>query len=252
MSIRALVVDDEPRARARLIRLLRPHADVTIVGQAATGEEAVRMVLAQQPDVVFLDISMPELSGTAAAARLRDYLPQRVRPAIVFTTAHAEHAVEAFALESTDYLLKPIERDRLAEALRRVRQSRWSAPAAIASVPAPQPAPAAEEFLTGHRGRAIASVPVRSLRCVQVEEGTAWAYTADGERTRLAGGLAELEAALPSPPFIRVSRAAIVNTERVLRLHPVGSSFAAELEGGQQIPVSRRRVKRLEAALGLG
>ena len=250
MSIRALIVDDEPRARSRLTRLLAPHADVRVVGQAATGEEAVRMALELRPDLVFLDVQMPELTGTEAAARLRDYLPQSVRPAVVFTTAHAEHAVEAFALESTDYLLKPIERDRLAEALRRVRRARWSA-----AGPAPPPALAAppdEGFLTGHRGRAIESIPVRSLLCVQVEEGTAWAYTADGGRVRLTGGLTELHAGLPDPPFVRVSRAAVVNAERALRLRPVGSSFEVELEGDRRGAVSRRRVKRLEGLMGLG
>jgi two-component system LytT family response regulator len=249
MSIRALVVDDEPRARSRLIRLLEPHADVAVVGQAGTGEEAVRLVLSLKPDLVFLDVQMPELSGTDAAARLRDYLPQSVRPAVVFTTAHAEHAVRAFALESTDYLLKPIERDRLAEALRRVRQARWTPGAP----PAPPPQePPAQGFLTGHRGRAIESIPVGALLYLQVESGTAWAHTVDGARTRLAGGLTELMATLPSPPFVRVSRAAVVNTERALRLRPVGSSYEVELEGGHRVPVSRRRVKHLEGALGLG
>lgn len=250
MTIRALVVDDEPRARARLIRLLEPHADVAVVGQAAAGDEAVRLVLSLRPDLVFLDVRMPGLSGTDAAARLRDYLPQSVRPAIVFTTAYAEHAVQAFALEGTDYLLKPVERDRLAESLRRVRRARWS--------PAQPPPltggadPSAGEFLTGHRGRAVESIPARSLLCVQVEDGTAWAHTVDGGRARLSGGLAELHAGLPDPPFVRVSRGAVVNAERALRLRPVGSSFEVELEGGMRVAVSRRRVKLLEAAMGLG
>jgi DNA-binding LytR/AlgR family response regulator len=248
MTIRALVVDDEPRARARLLRLLEPHADVVVVGQATTGAEAVRQVLSLQPDLVFLDIEMPELSGIDAAARLRDYLPQAVRPAVVFTTAHAEHAVEAFALESTDYLLKPIERDRLAEALRRVRKARWSSTPPPAAAAPPQPA---EGFLTGHHGQAISSIPVGSLLFIQVEDATAWAHTTDGGRTRLTGGLAEVHAGLTSPAFVRVSRSAIVNAERVLRLRPLGSAFEAELEGGHRIAVSRRRARNLEAALGL-
>lgn len=248
-AIRALVVDDEPRARSRLRRLLEPHADVQVVGEATTGAEAVQQVLALRPDLVFLDVRMPELSGTDAAEQLRAYLPESVRPALVFTTAHAEHAVQAFALEGVDYLLKPVERDRLAQALRRVRQARWAkgpAPAAPAAAPATE-----AHFLTGHHGASIASIPVGSLRCVQVEEGTAWAHTTDGQRTRLQGSLGELEAALPTPPFLKVSRSAIVHTERVLRLHPVGSSFEAELEGGERVAVSRRRVRFLEQALGL-
>jgi len=255
MTIRALVVDDEPRARARLLRLLEPHADVAVIGQASTGAEAVRLVLSLRPDLVFLDVQMPELSGTDAAARLRELLPQSVRPAVVFTTAHAEHAVQAFALESTDYLLKPIERDRLAEALRRVRQARWSTaappPPAVPAPPSPQGTHSVAGFLTGHRGRAVESVPVRALLFIQVEDGTAWAHTIDGGRVRLAGGLSEIHAGLTGATFIRVSRSAVVNVERALRIRPAGSSFEVELEGGGRVAVSRRRVKQLEAAIGI-
>lgn len=247
--IRALVVDDEPRARARMIRLLAPHSDIEVVGQATDGEQAVRLVLSLRPDLVFLDVQMPGLTGTEALARVHDYLPQTVRPAVVFTTAHAEHAVEAFALEGTDYLLKPVERDRLAEALRRVRQSHWAQPAPVPATPVSPPA--AGGFISGHHGRAVESIPVGALLYVEVEDGTARAYTVDGARVRLAGGLTELHAQLPSPPFVQVSRSAIVHSERVLRLRPRGSSFEAELEGGHRIGVSRRRAKALEQLLGV-
>ncbi len=251
VKIRVLVVDDEPRARSRLKRLLEPHADVVVVGEATNGEEAMQRALTLRPNVVFLDVNMPALTGTQVAERLRTYLPESVRPAVVFTTAHAEHAVEAYALQGVDYLLKPVERDRLAEALRRVRRVVWQASAPAAAALPEQTAPASAGFLTGHHGTALESIPVGSLKSVEVEDGVAWALTADGERTRLSGGLAQIEDALPAPPFVRVSRAAIVNAERALRLRPVGSSFEVELEGGTRVKVSRRRVKRLEAALGI-
>jgi DNA-binding LytR/AlgR family response regulator len=220
---------------------------VVIIGEAQTGAEAVTKTLQLRPDLVFLDVNMPELSGTDAVAQLRDYLPQSVRPAVVFTTAHAEHAVQAFALEGVDYLLKPVERDRLAEALRRVRQAHWARTGAV-------PAAALETtaYLTAHHGRAIGSIAVGSLLYVQVDDSTAFAHTVDGEKSRLSGGLAAIEAELPSPPFVRVSRSAIVNVERALRLWPSGSTVEVELEGGQRVQVSRRRVKRLEALMGLG
>jgi two-component system LytT family response regulator len=251
MTLRALIVDDEPRARARLVRLLEPHADIAVVGWAETGEGAVRKVLELRPDVLFLDIQMPGLKGTDALARIREYLPQSVRPAVVFTTAHAEHAVDAFALEGTDYLLKPIERDRLAESLRRVRQARWSSAAPPVPAPPSPVSPPSDGFLTGHHGRAIESVPVGSLLCILVDDGTARAYTTEGTRVRLRGGLAELSAQLPSPPFVQVSRSAIVHAERALRIHPKGSSFEVELEDGTRVAVSRRRVKALESGMGI-
>jgi DNA-binding LytR/AlgR family response regulator len=227
--------------------LLQPYADVVVIGEAQTGAEAVTQTLQLRPDLVFLDVNMPELSGTDAVAQLRDYLPQSVRPAVVFTTAHAEHAVQAFALEGVDYLLKPVERDRLAEALRRVRKAHW---ARTGSAPAAVPEPTA--YLTAHHGRAIESIAVGLLLYVQVDASTAFAHTIDGEKSRLSGGLAAIEAELPCPPFVRVSRSAIINVERALRLWPSGSSVEVELEGGERVQVSRRRAKHLEALMGLG
>jgi len=241
-ALRTLLVDDEPRARARMRRLLEPHADVCVVGEAGSGREAVEQVMRLQPDLVFLDVRMPGGLGTEAAARLRDYLPDGVRPALVFATAHAEHAVEAFALEGVHYLLKPVERDALAEALRRVRRAQWRR-AGAAPVVAPAPAP-----LVGHRGTATLPVAVHAVRLVQVEGGVAFATTVDDERVRLTGSLAELEAELPTPPFVRVSRGALVHGERVVALHR-GSGVEVELEGGARVKVSRRRVKAVEALL---
>ena len=119
--IRALVVDDEPLARSRMRRLLGDHPDVEVVGEAASGDEAVAATLRLRPDLLLLDVDMPEGSGTEALERIRLTVPEAMLPAAVFTTAHAEHAVEAFALEGLDYLLKPITRETLARALKRVR-----------------------------------------------------------------------------------------------------------------------------------
>ncbi len=250
-SIRAVLADDEPLARSRLRRLLEPHADVSIVGEAGTGDDALKQVLALRPDVVFLDIRMPGAQGTEVADRLRTWLPESVRPAVVFTTAHREHAADAFALDGIDYLLKPVDRDRLAEALRRVRRRVWAAAPRAPVLEAPAAEPDEATFLTGHHGAALESVPIASLRSIEVEDTVAWAIGADGERTRLSGTLAEIEDRLPSPPFVRVSRAAIVHVERAVRLRPLGSGFEVELEGGARVQVSRRRVRRLEQLMGI-
>jgi len=247
MNIRALVVDDEPRARARMRRLLEPHDDLVVVGEASDGDAAVQQVLALRPDVLFLDIHMPGPDGTAVAARLHDYLPEAVRPHVVFTTAHAEHAVDAFGLDALDYLLKPVERDRLADCLRRIRRAVWASGRATAP-PAPLPQPT----LTAHRGASLSAVAIGAITTVQVEDGTAYAYTVEGERQRLGESLAELEATLPSPPFVRVSRGALVNTERVERLVPRDSgTWEAVLEDGQAVKISRRRAKGIRELLGL-
>ncbi len=114
--IRAFLVDDEPPARARLRQLLGEADDVLVVGEAGNAEEARELIAEVRPDVIFLDIEMPQIRGTALAASLPE-----PRPFIVFATAFDQHAVDAFALAATDYLLKPITRARLAGTLARLR-----------------------------------------------------------------------------------------------------------------------------------
>jgi serine phosphatase RsbU (regulator of sigma subunit) len=117
MSVRALIVDDEPPARARLRQLLDAHGGVTVVGEAASGAEALELIRERRPDVLFLDIEMPEMRGTTLAASLPE-----PRPFVVFATAYERYAIEAFACDATDYLLKPVNRGKLAATLERVRQ----------------------------------------------------------------------------------------------------------------------------------
>ncbi|MFT4626219.1 MAG: two-component system LytT family response regulator [Myxococcota bacterium] len=242
--IDALVVDDEPRARARLRRLLADHPDVVVVGEAATGDDAVRQVLHLRPHLVFLDVQMPGGTGLEAAERLRACLPEPLRPHVVFTTAHAEHAVQAFALESMDYLLKPVERARLDEALRRVRRAVYSGEATPVR-------PVEPAFVTGLHGTSREPVPLAGVTHVEVVDGTVFASEMDGQRRRLSESLAELEARLPVGAWVRVSRGAMVQLRHVERLRPADSgTWEAEMMGGSRLKVSRRRSRRLRQLLG--
>jgi serine phosphatase RsbU (regulator of sigma subunit) len=117
MLIRALIVDDEPPARARLRHLLEQHRGVAIVGEAGNAAEALDLVRDQRPDVLFLDVEMPAVRGTSLASSLPE-----PRPYVVFTTAYERYAIEAFACDATDYLLKPVIRGKLAETIERIRQ----------------------------------------------------------------------------------------------------------------------------------
>ena len=265
MSIRTLVVDDEPLARRRLKRLLAKHSDVELVGEAGDGDEALASVLELQPDLVFLDVRMPEKTGVEALESMREQLPATVRPLAVFTTAYEEHAVEAFALEGTDYLIKPIDQEQLTRALRRAREALWNrrarpaeedeaaseAPTAPeASTPAPAGKTAAH--LAAHRAGKIVNLSVEDIGCVAVEDTITWAHTPQG-KYRLKAALHEVEERLPSPPFVRVSRSTIVNLEWIDHLSPMYSgTYKASLRGAIDIEVhvSRRRARRLRELLG--
>jgi two-component system, LytTR family, response regulator len=118
MTLRVVIADDEAVARSRLRRLLAAHADVTVVAEAADGRSAVDVIVTQRPDVVFLDIRMPELDGFEVLAELAAV----ETPAIVFVTAFSDHAAKAFDVNALDYLLKPYDPARLAETLDRARE----------------------------------------------------------------------------------------------------------------------------------
>jgi two-component system LytT family response regulator len=276
MSIRTLVVDDEPLARRRLRRLLKDHEDVDVVAEAASGNDAVAAALEHRPDLVFLDVRMPGGDGLAALRELRSKLPEELRPLAVFTTAFEEHAVEAFELAGIDYLVKPVERSQIDRALRRARKILWQRHrgepgAEAADAPSSQQADGRPElpalpsakaaarggaesvgFIAAHRAGKILQLDLSEVACLILEDGIAWAYTPSG-RFRLRHGLGKVEERLACPPFFRVSRSAIINLGWVDHLAPMFSgTFCATLKAPVQreIHVSRRRARELRQLLG--
>ena len=267
MSVRAIVVDDEPLARRRLRRLLKVHDDVEVIGEATNGDEAVSVALEAHPDVLFMDVRMPGSDGLQALRKLRDKLPDDVMPLVIFTTAYEEHAVEAFELEGTDYLVKPVDKAALARALQRVRRSLWQrgripAPAAVtelgetaAETAAAPVTTAADEnvgHLAAHRAGKIIRLALADIACIIVEDTITWALTADG-KFRLRQGLGQLEKRLSCPPFFRVSRSAMVNLSWIDHLAPMFSgTYSAFLREpvSLEIHISRRRARELRQMLG--
>lgn len=242
--IRVLIVDDEAPARARLRQMLASHADVEIAGEAETGVQAMERVADLKPDAMLLDIQMPGSSGIDVAACLPE-----PRPHVIFCTAYDQHAVDAFELHAVDYLLKPISRARLGEALDRVR----SLSAEV------------RESGIDRAVRAQAASPARFLvknaaHYLVVSEAKVLYFASEDGLTRLVsdGGqywmdptLNELEQRLAPDRFCRISRSALINLAAVAEVHPLpGGSGEVLMKNGQRLEVSRRRFRELLAALG--
>ena len=248
--IRAIVVDDEPLGRRRLQRLLEDHPDIQVIAEAADGRSARAEVLTRRPDLLFLDVQMPVEDGPTALRLLRETLPEASVPIVVFTTAHAEHAIAAFELEAIDYLLKPVERSGLARALKRVRKT-MQARSGGGAAPTVSDTPVRSEprLLIAQRGNRTIPLDVDRVAAVVVEDSTAWAWTPAG-RFRVDGTLQEVLGRLPAG-FVQVARNAVLRPEAIAELAPLASgTFEAalhDIEGS--IHISRRRARELRRLL---
>jgi two-component system LytT family response regulator len=240
VRVTTLIVDDEPVARAGLREMLRAIDWVTIVGEASDGSAAVEAIDRLKPELVMLDVQMPGMLGTDVLSRISH------QPYVVFTTAHAEHAIEAFELGAIDYILKPFGPARLGVAMERVR--------ATLGEPAAHPALERLGVALGHGP--ISRLFVRSGGAIVplAVERVAW-FTADGDyvvahaeksRHLLHLSLARLELRLDPKRFLRIHRAHVVNLDfvRAFRRGERGP-LAAEMLDGTRLPVSRARAQQL-------
>ena len=245
--MRVLVVDDEQPARRRLRRMLERLADVTVVGEAADGIEALEQIEALAPDLVLLDIDMPELDGVSLARRLAKE-PHAV--AVIFTTAHAEHAVEAFELRALDYLLKPIKQERLVAALERVDTRGPSEVARMAEAVAELLGRRSEvPRVSARHGDSIHVFDAREIdRFFAADKYTLFHH--DGVEYVIDEPLGALEARLAEHEFFRVHRRELVNLSMVRALHTGEGGAELELLGGRRVVVSRRSLASLRQRLG--
>lgn len=235
-SWRTLVVDDESLARARVTRLLRAHEDVEVVGEAASLGEAERLYAELSPDLIFLDIEMPDGTGFELFERADISCP------VIFVTAYDEHAVRAFEVNALDYLLKPLEAKRLAQSLGRLRQraGEQSSPRLRSGDRIAFRADGVLRFLALDEVASVESAGDYSeLHCV------------DGRSWLCSQTMREWEARLPAEHFLRIHRATIVALRQVVELAPTsGSTFEIRLAGtGRRLGVSRSSLKRLRERL---
>ncbi len=255
--IRALIVDDEPLARENLRIRLRAVSDFELAGECANGGEALRAIDQHRPDVVFLDIQMPDMNGFEVVERT----PPEMLPVVVFVTAYDHYALEAFRIHALDYLLKPFDDERFAEALdacrARVEQGRRAQRAGeavyqltgVAPGPARPAAAQPDRMVIKARGRVFF---VKTSAIEWVEANGDYARLHSAERSYLLRRtMNEMEARLDPRLFVRVSRSAIVNLDQVRDLVPVArGEFRVRLLTGAEIKLTRNYREKLEARLG--
>lgn len=242
MTLLALIVDDEAPARSELRHLLTGIDGIEVAGEAASAREALTLAERMAYDVVFLDISMPGGAGGIETAQRLAELPGR--PSVVFVTAHDDRAIQAFAVEAVDYLLKPIREDRLVTSVRRV--------AAIREGTAPGDGVEQRIPATGDDGVTLLIDPGDVL-WAEADRDRSRVTLADGRVLDSPRSLRALEDQLPNG-FMRIHRSAIVNLACIAALEPAGPGRVQVRladEVGTTLEVARRQTRALRAALGL-
>jgi len=251
-KIRVLVADDEPLARRGVRQLLAPHADIAVVGETRNGLETLRALETLAPDLLFLDVQMPEMDGFEV---LRARGVERM-PAVVFVTAHDRFAVRAFEAHALDYLVKPLNIERFEAALRRVRERLRLMQAAdlatrlralLAAERAQREKNGAERLVVSS-GTSELVIPVAEIDWIGADDYYARLHIG-GKSHLLRESLTSLEARLDPRRFVRVHRRAIVQLDRVREMRPALRGAEAVLQDGSRISVSRRKRGRLEDLL---
>lgn len=248
MKIRALIIDDEPLARDRLRQLLQAEPEIELAGECADGHEALAAIGKMSPEILFLDVKMPELDGFGVL----EAIGTRPMPVIVFVTAYDQFALRAFEVHAVDYLLKPFDRERFQKALRRaIEQVRNRDRSAVHQ--------RQSALLTDLQSSQLAVKSSGHIMWVKLDE-IDWIGSADNYAELHVGAkshllretLGALETRLPPEKFVRISRSAIVNAQRIKELHRLFyGGYELVLHNGTRLTLSRRYRDKLEQ-LGLG
>ena len=245
--LRALIVDDEDLARRLIREYLQGHADLDIVGECENGLDAVKQIVALQPDLVFLDIQMPRLTGLEVLE-----LTGR-RAGVIFTTAYDEHAIKAFELHAVDYLLKPFSKARFDDALARARTLHTPVVSAVATE---SPAKSGLDALVTRKTSPLERILIRDreqvhviaieqVECIEAQ-GDYLAIHVDGKCHLKPQRISEIEEQLDATRFLRVHRSFIISLAHLQAIERPGPDrHAARLRSGKRVPISRSGYEKL-------
>ena len=244
-KIRAVIADDEPLARRGIRQLLGPHPDVAVVAETRNGRETVRALRELKPDLLFLDVQMPVLDGFGVLGEIG----AQYMPAVIFVTAYDEFAVRAFDAHALDYLVKPLEVARFAEALERTRKLLQSTKAVdlsrkLLALLATREKERAKQRIVVPTSTGDLVIDSDEIDWIEADDYYAAVHARDG-RHLIRESLASLEQRLDGARFVRAHRSAIVNVDRVCEVRREAGELLLILRNGVRIHVSRRRSARV-------
>jgi two-component system LytT family response regulator len=251
---RTFVIDDEPLGRTRIRKLLESHPEIEVVREIATGAEAVEAIESEQPELIFLDIHLPDFDGFQVLQRLTR------PPCVIFTTAFNQYALQAFEAAGIDYLMKPVEPAQLERAIGKFHQIRNSPDSdafsqrvrALLQSWQIQPPRRYMERIAVPLGERILLISVRDISHFFAKDKYVFLHTTVGKEYIVANTIAELEGLLDPNVFVRVHRSTLVNVKQIREIHLwVGGKYRLVTgdKDGSQLVVSKNMAKRLKAVI---
>lgn len=251
-NIKAIIVDDEQPARNRLRLMIEElDADITVIGEASDGKEAIGMVRNEKPDLLFLDIQMPVLDGFDVIDLLGEECPP-----VIFVTAYDEYAIKAFDVHAVDYLLKPVRKERLEESVKRITEnnrveSMKESVRNLRETREPSPRRVLQKIPVNYK-QEIRLIDHDEILWFEADGKLTWVHTKEGKKYRTDFSLGDLEDRLAATSFVRIHRSSIANLDFVKKIEPwFKGGYRITLSDGTDLDVARRRVSELKERLGL-
>ena len=245
-KIRTIIIEDEAPAREILKHYLKDHYEVDIIAECSDGFAGLKSISELKPDLVFLDIQMPKLTGFEMLEVLDE------KPVIIFTTAYDQYAIRAFELNAVDYLLKPFPKERLAEAIKKAAAKikvRSNEPASEEMLPKRPQLPGPVSRIVVRKGNSINIIPIGHVRYIEAEDDYVMIYYSTGKALKQQT-MKYYEDNLPKTDFVRIHRSYIVKVEEIKKIEPYGKdNHVAILQSGYKLPVSRAGYKHLKEEL---